>query len=75
MKEKVEASKELGILSKELATIMLDVPVELNEDELIFEQPNIEEVKEIFTELEFRRLTENFLKTFAPNLQSRRFIF
>ena len=66
MKEKVEASKELGILSKELATIMLDVPVELNEDDLIFEQPNIEEVKTIFTELEFRRLTENFLKTFAP---------
>lgn len=65
MKEKVEASKELGILSKELATIMLDVPVELNEDDLIFEQPNIDEVKEIFTELEFRRLTENFLKTFA----------
>ncbi len=65
LKEKVEASKELGILSKELATIMLDVPVELNEDELIFEQPNIEAVKEIFGELEFRRLTENFLKTFA----------
>ncbi len=65
MKEKVEASKELGILSKELATIMLDVPVELNEEDLIFEQPNIDEVKEIFTELEFRRLTENFLKTFA----------
>lgn len=67
MKEKVEASKELGILSKELATIMLDVPVELNEDDLIFEQPNIEKVKEIFTELEFRRLTENFLKTFAAS--------
>ena len=65
MKEKVEASKELGILSKELATIMLDVPVELNEDDLIFEQPNVEEVKAIFNELEFRRLTENFLKTFA----------
>ncbi len=67
MKEKVEASKELGILSKELATIMLDVPVELNENDLLFEQPNIEEVKEIFTELEFRRLTENFLKTFAAS--------
>lgn len=65
LKEKVEASKELGILSKELATIMLDVPVELNEDELIFEQPNVEAVKEIFGELEFRRLTENFLKAFA----------
>lgn len=66
MKEKVEASKELGMLSKELATIMLDVPVELNESDLVFEQPDIEAVKEIFTELEFRRITENFLKTFAP---------
>ena len=65
MKEKVEGAKELGLLSKELATIMLDVPVELNEKALVFERPNIEEVKEIFTELEFRRLTENFLKTFA----------
>lgn len=71
MKEKVEASKELGILSKELATIMLDVPVELNENELIFEQPNIEAVKEIFGELEFRRLTDNFLKTFAVSQPSQ----
>lgn len=71
MKEKVEASKELGILSKELATIMLDVPVELNEDELIFEQPNVDAVKEIFGELEFRRLTDNFLKTFAAAQQTQ----
>ncbi|MDE0536319.1 DNA polymerase I [Tenacibaculum sp. L6] len=65
MKEKIEANAELGILSKQLATIMLDVPVELELDKLIFEQPNIEATKEIFTDLEFRRLTENFLKTFA----------
>lgn len=65
MKEKVEANAELGLLSKKLATIMLDVPVELNENELIFEQPDIEATKAIFTDLEFRRLTENFLKTFS----------
>lgn len=65
MKEKVASNQELGLLSKKLATIMLDVPVELEQDKLIFEQPNIEKTKEIFTELEFRRLTENFLKTFA----------
>jgi DNA polymerase-1 len=39
MKEKVEANQELGLLSKQLATIMLDVPVELETDKLIFEQP------------------------------------
>ncbi|WGH74549.1 DNA polymerase I [Tenacibaculum tangerinum] len=67
MKEKVAANQELGLLSKKLATIMLDVPVELELDKLVFEQPNIEATKEIFTELEFRRLTENFLKTFATS--------
>ena len=65
MKEKIEANKELGLLSKKLATIMLDVPVELEQDKLIFEQPDIEKTKAIFTELEFRRMTENFLKTFT----------
>ena len=65
MKEKVEANQELGLLSKKLATIMLDVPVELEQDKLIFEQPDIEKTKAIFAELEFRRLTDNFLKTFS----------
>ncbi len=65
MKEKVEANQELGLLSKKLATIMLDVPVELELDKLIMEQPNIEETKAIFEELEFRRMIANFLKTFG----------
>lgn len=70
MKEKVEASKDLGLLSKELATIMLDVPVEFHEENFEMCQPNIEATKEIFNELEFRRLTDNFLKTFAPSTEA-----
>ncbi len=65
MKEKIEANAELGILSKKLATIMLDVPVAFDAKDFELEQPNIEKVKEIFQELEFRRLIDNFLKTFA----------
>ena len=65
MKEKVEAAKELGILSKELATIMLDVPVDFHEESFKMSMPDIEATKEIFTDLEFRRLTENFVKTFS----------
>ncbi len=65
MKEKVEAAKDLGILSKQLATIMLDVPIEFNFDDFDLNTPDIEKVTEIFQELEFRRLTENFIKTFA----------
>jgi len=65
MKEKVESAKELGLLSKQLATIMLDVPVPFHAKDLELEQPNIEKVTEIFNELEFRNLLTNFLKTFA----------
>lgn len=65
MKEKVEANAELGRLSKELARIMLDVPVEFNAKDFELDHPDIEKVKEIFQELEFRRLTDNFIKTFT----------
>ncbi|WP_066223519.1 DNA polymerase I [Formosa haliotis] len=65
MKEKVEAAKELGLLSKKLATIMLDVPVDFNEEDFEMSHPDIEAVKTIFQDLEFRRLIDNFEKTFA----------
>ncbi|TCK65080.1 DNA polymerase I [Winogradskyella wandonensis] len=67
MKEKVEANGELGLLSKKLATIMLDVPVTFNAKDFELDHPDIEKVKEIFQELEFRRLTDNFLKTFSED--------
>ncbi|MDX1470431.1 MAG: 5'-3' exonuclease H3TH domain-containing protein, partial [Flavobacteriaceae bacterium] len=67
MREKVEANKELGLLSKKLATIMLDVPVTFNAKDFELENPNLEEVVKIFDELEFRRLKDNFIKTFADN--------
>ncbi|WP_203256437.1 DNA polymerase I [Hyunsoonleella ulvae] len=67
MKEKVEANGELGLLSKKLATIMLDVPVEFNAKDFELDHPDVEKVKAIFQELEFRRLTENFVKTFTQD--------
>ncbi|WP_452226627.1 DNA polymerase I [Lacinutrix cladophorae] len=65
MKEKVEANQELGLLSKKLATIMLDVPVEFDAKDFEMSEPDIPKVTEIFQELEFRRLIDNFLKTFS----------
>jgi len=65
MKEKVEANGKLGLLSKQLATIMLDVPVEFHFNDFIMEQPNMQAVTDIFQELEFRRLIDNFRKTFS----------
>ncbi|WP_418602396.1 DNA polymerase I [Hwangdonia sp.] len=70
MKEKVEANGELGLLSKQLATIMLDVPVTFNAKDFELDHPDIEKVKDIFQELEFRRLTDNFLKTFSTETET-----
>ena len=65
MKENIEANKDLGLLSKKLATIMLDVPVEFDAKDFELSEPNIDEVTQIFHELEFRQLLSNFQKTFA----------
>ena len=70
MKEKVEAAKDLGILSKKLATIMLDVPVTFHAKDFELDQPDIPKVTEIFQELEFRRLIDNFTKTFATQAET-----
>ncbi len=61
MKEKVEATKEQAFLSKMLATIILDVPIDLNEDDLVMEEPNKDALAELFAELEFRNIAKKVL--------------
>ncbi|CAG0908198.1 unnamed protein product, partial [Cyprideis torosa] len=65
MKEKVEASKELGLLSKKLATIITDVPVEFKANELLFSEPDWARVEVLFDDLEFRRLKDNAHKVYG----------
>jgi len=65
MKEKVEASAERGILSKKLATIICDAPIEFIEEQYDLDMPDFDKVKEIFDELEFRRLYENLYRAFS----------
>ena len=57
-KEKVEAHKEQAFLSKRLATIDLNVPIELEEDKLVFETPDKEACEALFTELEFKTMSK-----------------
>ena len=64
LKEKVEASAERGILSKKLATIITDVPVEFHQEQYDLEMPDFEKVREVFDEIEFRRLYDNLYKIF-----------
>jgi DNA polymerase-1 len=64
MREKVEENKELGLLSKKLATILLDCPVTFNEKDYELNHPDFEKVNEILKELEFRRIAESFNSIF-----------
>ncbi|MBZ9652373.1 DNA polymerase I [Psychroflexus montanilacus] len=64
MKEKVEDNAELGILSKKLATIFTDCDVKFDEAKYEVSPPDVEKVLKIFKDLEFRRLTEQFVKMY-----------
>ena len=60
MKENIEANKEKGLLSKKLATIIIDCDVTFNETDYELTRPDIEKTDAIFQELEFRRMAEQF---------------
>ena len=69
LREKVEANREAGLLSKKLATIITDVPVNFDSNKFKLSLDNPEKLLEIFAELEFRRLAENFNKIFHDKIQ------
>lgn len=62
LREKVEAAVDDIRMSKFLATIRTDVPIELNLDSLKVEEPDTARLAEIFTELEFKSLLDKFVK-------------
>ena len=64
----METNREMITFSKFLATIKIDVPIQLEMDALVREQPDEEALRSIFEELEFRTLIERVLKkeTSAP---------
>lgn len=63
LRTKVENNKEMITFSKFLATIKIDVPIELKMEELVREQADEEALRKIFEEMEFRTLIERVLKT------------
>ena len=66
LKIKVEENREKITFSKFLATIRLDVPIELKMDELIREAIDEPRLRELFEELEFRNLSDRLLTQSAP---------
>ena len=60
MKDNIEANKEKGLLSKKLATILLDCPVVFDENDYELSTPDVTKTDALFNELEFRRMAEQF---------------
>ena len=63
-KENVVNFAEQGLMSKSLATINLEVPVEFNEEELRAKEPDVPALMALFEELEFRTFAKRFLEDY-----------
>jgi DNA polymerase I len=59
--EKIKAGKEKALLSKKLATIITNVPVQFHEENFKLKDWNKEKLKEVFTDLEFKTLGKRLL--------------
>ena len=62
LREKVEGAVDDIRMSKFLATIRTDVPIDLDLDTLKLQEPDTTRLTEIFTELEFKSLLDKFVK-------------
>ena len=60
MRENVINHADKGLMSKKLATIDTNVPIDFNEEQLILKEPNYQALTELFEELEFRTFLARF---------------
>lgn len=67
LKERVEQFGDQALLSKKLATIILDVPIEFNEQQLLYTAPDVEKLKPILEELEFKTMMPRIFGLTAPS--------
>ena len=68
--ENVRNFAEQGLMSKHLATILLDAPVEFNAEELELNEPNIPALLALFDELEFRTFKRRFMMEYNVSEES-----
>ena len=66
MREKIESHVEDIRMSKFLATIRTDVPIELDMTTLLLHDPDEEKLRQLFAELEFKTLADKILKKSEP---------
>ena len=62
IQEKVKASKEIGMMSKKLVTIITDVPIDFDEENMKLDISNKKDVNSFFDELEFRNIASRLFR-------------
>lgn len=67
LRQKIEEGKEIALTSKMLATILLDVPIDYNEVALEIKNPNLNKLKQIFEELEFKNIAQRIYMDYTKN--------
>ena len=67
LRENIEANADRGIMSKKLATIIIDCNVTFDEKDFELTKPDTDKVEALFNELEFRRMADQFHKLFDEN--------
>ncbi len=67
LRNKVENGRESALISKQLATIILDVPIEFNEEKLHLDPPDVERLKALLDELEFRTFAQRVFTDLSLN--------
>jgi DNA polymerase I len=75
LQEIFRENKEKVEISKKLATIVLSVPVDVSEEELVFSSPNLDEIKRIFTELNFKTLEKRILSRYVTPVSVQQTLF
>ena len=74
MKEKLEADKENAFISKEIATIYRDVPLNVNLDDVIYKGPDFVSLNKIYEDLEFYSFIKKNVEASKPAEQTVDFI-
>lgn len=71
LRQKVIENKDQALMSRDLATIILDVPIDFEEEKLIMKAPDETKLKRLFDELEFRtfaqRVTNWISSQYSPS--------
>jgi len=67
VQNKLIANRENAFLSKTLATIKTDVPIDFKLEDTLFEKPDLEKVKNILKELELKSIIQKLNKVFGED--------